>query len=144
MRFHYLPLPEEIAQPFLASGLRRVLATLNGHTLRRAIQGGAETEPFLLVGVGLLRRIGAASGDLVDIRLEPDPNPEEIELAEELVLALEIDEEAAARFYSFTPGRRRSLAHYVNSARRAETRLKRALELAEKIRTHTLHSDRNA
>ncbi|MGY8687067.1 MAG: YdeI/OmpD-associated family protein [Verrucomicrobiales bacterium] len=32
--------------------------------------------------------------------------------------------------------------HYVDSAKRPETRAKRAVELAERIRTHTLHGDK--
>jgi uncharacterized protein YdeI (YjbR/CyaY-like superfamily) len=56
-------------------------------------------------------------------------------------VALEQDEEAAARFYAMTRGRQRSLASYVTSAKREETRVKRAVELAHKLRTRTLYGD---
>ena len=48
---------------------------------------------------------------------------------------------AAARFASLTPGRQRSLAYYVDSAKRDATRIRRALDLAHKLKTHTLYGD---
>ena len=41
-----------------------------------------------------------------------------------------------------TPGRQRGLAYYITSAKTTDTRLKRALEIAHKLRTHTLYGDR--
>ncbi|MEO0973902.1 MAG: YdeI/OmpD-associated family protein, partial [Pseudomonadota bacterium] len=60
---------------------------------------------------------------------------------EEPFAVLAEDEEAATRFETFTPGKQRSLAHHVTSAKRTETRERRAYELARKIRTYTLHGD---
>ena len=74
------------------------------------------------------------------VRCEPDPTPQAVELGEELTEVLAQEPEAAARFYAMTPGRQRSLAHYVLSAKRVDTRIKRALELAYKIKTNTLNS----
>ena len=42
----------------------------------------------------------------------------------------------------FTPGKTRSINHYIVSAKRPETRAKGAVEMTEKIRTHTLHGDK--
>ena len=54
-------------------------------------------------------------------------------------------EDAAAkrRWDEITIGKRRSIVHYINGAKKSETRLKRSLELAEKMRTYTLAGDRN-
>ena len=62
-------------------------------------------------------------------------------MGEELEEVLRQDAEAFARWQTFTTGKKRSLALYVTTAKRIETRIKRALELAEKIRTNQLHSD---
>lgn len=141
-RYHYLPLPQEVAAALLAGGTRRVIATLNGREISRAVVSDGAGRHVLLTGAALLRQVGVTLGDVVHVALRPDPSPEAIELGEELIAALEEDEAAAARFYAMTPGRRRSLASYVTSARRAETRLKRALALAEKLRTFALYGDR--
>ena len=70
-----------------------------------------------------------------------DPNPDAVEIAEELLEALAQDDEARERWETFTPGMQRSVNHYVDSAKRPETRIRRAVEVTEKIRTRTLHGD---
>jgi hypothetical protein len=114
---------------------------MNGHTLRRAIQGKRDEERMLILGRSVLKKIGVKYGDIVTVHLRPDPDPDHVELGEELIAVLNQDPEAADRFYSFTSGKQRSLALYVSQAKRSETRIKRALELAEKIRTNTLYGD---
>ena len=140
-RYHYLPLPDDVADELQAEGVRRLTGTLNGHPFRRAIQGRRDGTRFLILGQSLLRDVGAGYGDTVAVVLRPDPDPDHVELGEELAAVLEQDEEAGARFYGLTPGRQRSLASYVTGAKRVETRVKRALELAHKLRTRTLYGD---
>lgn len=141
LRQHYLPVPPDVAEHYTQGPTRRILATFNGQTFRRAIQNSRDGEYFVLLSRDLLRQIGADYGDTVIVHLVEDPDPDDIELGEEFEAVLDQDEAAAARFYGMTPGRQRSLAYYVTSAKRTETRVKRALELAHKLRTYTLHGD---
>jgi len=141
LRFHYLPLPDDVADALEADGVRVVAATLNGHAFRRAVQRRRDGPRHLVLGQTILRAIRAGYGDAVEVVLRPDPDPGRVDLGEELEAVLAQDEEAAARFFGMTPGRQRSLAYYVTSAKRTETRIKRALELAHKLRTHTLYGD---
>jgi len=140
-RFHFVPIPGEIARTYREAGVRRVIATLNRQPYRRALQSDGEGGLFITLGQDILRDLRVREGDTLRVLLAPDPNPDHIELGDELTAVLEQDEEAAARFFSFTPGRQRSYAYYVTSAKRVETRLKRAMELAHKLRTHTLYGD---
>lgn len=142
LRQPYLPLPAEIADAWQAAGVRRLVGTLNGHPVRRAILGRRDGERYVALSRALLRDLGAEEGGTVRAILEPDPEPDRVDPGEELRAALAQDEAARARFEAMTPGRQRSLAHYVTSARRPETRVRRALELAHKLRTHTLYGDR--
>ncbi len=139
---HYLPIPDEVTDAFRAAGVRRVLATLNGRRYRRALTGSGDGGSRLVVGAALLRDIGARLNDMVHVVLEADPEPDAVDLPEELAAALETDEDAARRFNAMTPGMQRSLSLYVSTAKREETRIRRALELARKLRTNTLHADR--
>ena len=142
LRQHFIPVSPDIAGALMEEGSRRVVATLNGRPYRRAIQNNKDGEYFILLGRGLLREIGAQYGDEVVVELAPDPDPDYVELGEEFSEVLELDEEAAARFFAFTPGKQRGLAYYVNSAKRSETRIKRALEIAHKLKTCTLYGDK--
>ncbi|MEO0557672.1 MAG: YdeI/OmpD-associated family protein [Bacteroidota bacterium] len=140
-RQHYLPLPVDVDAAFRADKVRRVVATLNGLTVRRGIQNRKASGRHLALSRDLMRQLEVAYGDLVEVEMQADPNPDHVDLGE-LAAALEADPEAKARFDTFTPGRQRGLAHYVTSAKRPETREGRAAELTRKIRTHTLHADR--
>ena len=142
---HALVVPTPIADAVLASGTRRVLVALAGDTLRRAVQsrrlddGGREH--LIVLSGALVRDLGLRVGARLPVTLALDPEPDDLGLPDELVAALDLDPEAAARFYAMTPGRQRSLAHHVASAKRDATREARALDLATKLRTHTLYGD---
>jgi len=138
-RMHYVPVPPEIADAL--GGAVRVVATVGDHTSRRAIQHRGGGGFMLVVGLTVLREAGLAYGDTALVTLAPDPDPDRIDLGE-LADALAADDEARARWETFTPGRQRSMAYYVTSAKRPETRAARAREIAHKLATHTLWGDR--
>lgn len=141
MRFHALVIPDDIADAYEKAGITRVIACLNGAESRRAIQRKRDGRRLLVLGRDALKEAGVDVGDAVEVELHPDAKPDEIDLGDEFAEVLAQDDEARARWETFTIGRRRSLAYYVTSAKRSDTRLKRALELAERIRTNTLFGD---
>ena len=96
---------------------------------------------MLILGTGVMRAIGVATGDTIFADLSPDSEPDRVDLGDEFEAVLAADADASERFFSFTPGKQRSLAFHVTSAKRPETRIRRALDLAEKIRTYTLYGD---
>ncbi|MFK7844503.1 MAG: YdeI/OmpD-associated family protein [Rhodothermales bacterium] len=144
LKQHYAPVPVEIAEAVIKTGSRRVIVVINGKTIRRAVQNSKHGEFFMLLGQSLLKEIGVVLGDDLAISLKPDPDPDFVELGEEFAEVLEMDEAASTRFFSFTPGKQRGLATHVNGAKREETRIKRALEIAHKIKTFTLYDDRKS
>ena len=141
-KHHYVPIPMEIADELHKAGIRRVIVELNGREYRRAIMGRKDGERYVVVSKEMMKEIDVAFGDTALVNLRPDPDPDRVELCEELVGVLDQDEEAAERFYGMTPGRRRSFNLHVSSSKRSETRIKRALELAHKLRTNMLYGDR--
>lgn len=138
-RMHYVPLPAEVDDAL--GDARIVVGTLGGVPFRRTVHGRGDGAPHLVFGRKALADAGLAYGATAEVELEPASDPEAVHLPPELEAALAQDPEAAARFVSFTPGRQRSLGVYVDEAKRPATREKRALELAHKIRTHTLYGD---
>jgi Bacteriocin-protection, YdeI or OmpD-Associated len=141
---HGLPLPLALTAELKARKLRRLMGTLNGKPFDLAPMGRAgEEEKYLLISRQTLRALKAKAGTSVAVVCQPDETPDEIALPEELLEVFYLEPEAAARFQAMTPGRQRSLAYYVKSAKGVDTRIKRALELAKKLRTHTLYGDLN-
>ena len=94
-----------------------------------------------MVNLSYLRDIGVIPGDIVEVSIWSDPNPDAVDLCEEFRIALDQDKEASDRFYSLSVGKRRSIAYYPNSAKRVETRIKRSIEICHKLRTKTLGMD---
>ena len=140
VRMHYVPLPADIDDAL--DGARIVVGTLGEVPFRRTVHGRGNGTPHLRFGRAVLRQAGLAYGDTALVALRPALDPDAVHLPPELVAALEQDPEAAARFATFTPGRQRSLGVHVDQAVRPETRERRALDIAHKTRTHTLHGDR--
>ncbi len=142
LRHHVLPVPDAVGSAWRKAKIRRLVGTLNGQPVKRALQSHADGGFFLLLGQVLLRELGLKRGSRVQVVLGPDPEPEALDIPEEFALVLAQDEAARTRWESLTLGMQRSLAYYVSSAKQEPTRIKRALDLALKLRTRTLHSDR--
>ncbi len=140
LRYHYFPVPAEIAACLQESGSKRVVVTIKGNTYRRALQS-TKKAPCVIVGLDLLREVSCSLGDVIAVKIISDPEADVIEMGEEFTEVLKQDPDASKRFYSMTIGQRRSLAYYATSAKRSDTRVKRAFELARKLRTYTLNSD---
>ncbi len=141
MNPHGIPVPNEISGIYRDAGIRRLLVRIKGHEMRRGLQGSHEFGSHLVVGLELLKEIGVGLGDEVTVEVEPDPTPDRVDVCDELLIALEQDEEAKRRWETMSSGKQRSIAHHVTSAKRDETRIKRALDIAMKLRTRTLHGD---
>ena len=142
MKHHVVIVPEKIAEEFATENITRILLTIDAHRWRRAIQNKRDGRRYVVLGKEMLRQAGVSRGDHMHVTIEQDTDPDHIEMAAEFTAVLEQDPEALARWETFTVGKKRSLALYVSGAKRSETRIKRSLELAEKIRTRTLHGDR--
>lgn len=143
MRYHAVPVPDAVAEKLKAAGSRRVLATIGAHTFRRGLMNHAEGDSYIVLGGDILKTCGLREGSAVVVTLAPDPEPDALEMPECFALVLEQDDEARSRWESFPVGRRRSLLHYITSAKTEATQIKRSWDLAEKIRTRSLHGDKS-
>lgn len=86
----------------------------------------AELEPVI---VSYLRE----AMSYAEAGIKPPKAQREIELPNELVEALECDPELADAFHALTPGRQRSYAINLNSAKKSETRIARIAKFRDKI-----------
>ncbi|WKD49672.1 YdeI/OmpD-associated family protein [Microbulbifer spongiae] len=65
--------------------------------------------------------------------IKPPKIKRDIEIPEELVEAMDVDPELAEAFQALTPGRQRSYAINLNSAKKSETRISRIAKFRDKI-----------
>jgi hypothetical protein len=141
MPFHILPVPDEAAAAWKKAKVRRLIGTVNGHAINRALMNHADGGSFLIVNRDFMKEAGINLKTPAVLAFQPDPAPDRLDLPEEFRLALDQDDAARARWDTFKPGRQRSLLVYITGAKTEPTRIKRALDLAQKIRTHALYSD---
>jgi len=119
----------------VGEGARRfpVVATVNGYTWRTSVT--RMKGEFLL---GLSREVrqnaGVEAGDEVEVVLELDRAPREVEVPEALAAALAADPDARVSFEGMAFTHRKEYARWVAEARKEETRQRRAQQALEMIR----------
>ncbi len=123
---HFVAVPDAVVAELGLEGGGRVRGALNEVAFSRVLQRRDDGSVYLRFGEGWLRDAGAHPGERVTVLLQPDPDPNHVEVPAELAEALEAHPEASAAWASFTPGRRRTLAYGVERAKRPETRRLRA------------------
>jgi Bacteriocin-protection, YdeI or OmpD-Associated/Domain of unknown function (DUF1905) len=119
----------------VGEGARRfpVVATVNGYTWRTSVaRMGGE---FLL---GLSKEVrqgaGVEAGDEVEVAIELDTAPREVEVPEALAAALAADPQAKASFDRLAFSHRKEYARWVGEAKQEETRQRRVQQALEMIR----------
>jgi hypothetical protein len=110
-----------------------VVATINGYTWRTSVtRMGGE---FLL---GLNRQVrrgaGVEAGDEVEVSVELDTAPQEVEVPGALTAALAADPQAKASFEHLAFSHRKEYARWIAEARQEETRQRRVQQALEMIR----------
>jgi hypothetical protein len=120
----------------IGEGAKRfpVRATINGHSFRTTVT--RMRGEFLL---GLNREVresaGAEAGDNVEVAIELDTAPREVDVPEALANALADDPAARATFDALSFTHRKEYARWVAEAKRAETRDRRVAKTLEELRT---------
>jgi hypothetical protein len=117
-------IPPEAVEALGAGKRPKVLVTINGYTYRNsiAVMGGS-----FMIGVSSEHRrpAGVAGGDTVDVDLELDTAPREVEVPPELASALAADTAAQSAFDKLSYSNRLWHALQVTGTNNPETRARR-------------------
>ena len=110
-----------------------VLATINGHTWRTTV---TRMHGEYLLGLSRAVRDGAGveAGDSVEVALELDTAPREVEPPEDLAKALAGDPIARSVFEGLAYTHRKEYARWIEEAKREETRERRVTQAVEMLR----------
>ena len=125
--------PDEVVESLGAGKRPAVRVTLNGYTYRStvAVMGGA-----YMVGLSAENRAGsgAAGGDEVDVDIELDTAPREVEVPPELSAALDAEPEARRTFDGLSYSNKSWHVLQVTGAKTDETRQRRLTKSIEALR----------
>ena len=110
-----------------------VVATVNSYTWRTSV---ARMGGEFLLGLNKEVRQGAGveAGDEVEVAVELDTAPREVDVPAELAAALRADPEAAAAYEKLSFTHRKEYARWVAEAKQQETRQRRVQRALEMIR----------
>ena len=113
-----------------------VRVTVGGHTYRStvAVMGGAFMIPLSAENRALA---GVSAGDEVDVEVELDTAPREVEVPPDLAAALDADAAARSAFDALSYSNRRRWVLSVEDARTAQTRQRRIDKVVSTLRTPT-------
>jgi hypothetical protein len=110
-----------------------VVATVNGHTWRTSITR-MRGEFVLGLSRAVRQEAGVEAGDTVEVELELDAAPREVEVPAALAAALEGDPSARAAFEALAYTHRKEYAVWVQEAKREDTRQRRVAQALEMLR----------
>jgi Bacteriocin-protection, YdeI or OmpD-Associated/Domain of unknown function (DUF1905) len=125
----------------VGEGARRfpVVATVNGYTWRTSV---ARMGGEFLLGLNQEVRQGAGvqAGDKVEVTVELDAAPREVEVPEALAAVLAADPQAKAAFDRMAFTHRKEYARWVAEAKQEQTRQRRVQQALEMIRARKTRS----
>jgi hypothetical protein len=111
----------------------RVRGDVNGFEFRTSLFPDARGGFHLLVNRAMLAGAGAGLGDKAEFRLEPDLEPREAELPDELAVLLDEEAGLSAWYGKLTEYTRREIGKWVIGVKSNEARMRRAEQMAERL-----------
>jgi hypothetical protein len=135
----HIVFPFNVESEFGVKGTVRILGTLNGIEFDRALMPCGDGDHLIIIGPEIRRAAKIQPGSTVKVVLWRNPNPNALNLPEELVAALEQVPEAQEAFEKLKPGMKRSIVYWIDSAKRPETRVNRAVEVLRRFESGTFY-----
>ncbi len=119
----------------MGEGAKRfpVRATVNGYTWRTTVTP-MRGEYLLGLSRAVREAAGVEAGARVDVKLELDRAPREVELPQALAAALNGDAAARAAFEALSFTHRKEYARWIAEAKREDTRERRVARALERLR----------
>jgi hypothetical protein len=133
----YLVVPFDVRQVFGSAAQVRVKGTLGGVSFHSTLLPRGGGTHILVVNKTLRDRTAVKPGDSVQVTIEREEAPVEelagVDIPEELGQALRRDPRARESFERLAPSHRKEYVRWVDEARRAETRTRRAARAVEML-----------
>ena len=128
-----IPVPDEVVAALGPDKRPAVVVTIGDFTYRTTVgsMGGVYKVP---VSADNRQKAGVSAGDEVEVDIELDTAPREIEVPADLGQALSGAAEARRFFDGLTASQKRAYVTWIESAKKAETRDRRVVEAVDMLR----------
>jgi hypothetical protein len=127
-----IEVPDDVVAALGPGSRPPVTVTVGGHSYRTTV---ARMGGRFLVPLSAENRTaaGVAAGDQVDVGIEPDTAPREVEVPADLTEALAKDDTAKATFDGLSYTHRKEWVRWVEEAKKADTRATRLAKTVEAL-----------
>ena len=133
----HLPVPDLIAQTFLAEGAKRVVCTLNEKVeFQCGLIAKGEGSYCIMVNKKIRDQLGLKAGSAARVSLRKDESEYGLPMPEELAEVLAQDEEGNRLFHALTPGKLRTLLYIVGHVKNTDARIGRAFTIVEHLKAN--------
>ena len=128
-----IEVPESVVAALGSGNRPPVTVTIGGHSYRTTV---ARMGGRFLIPLSAENRTaaGVAAGDLVDVGIEPDTAPREVDVPADLAEVLARDDAARATFDGLSFTHRKEWVRWVEEAKKPETRATRVTRTVESLR----------
>lgn len=131
----YVIFPHDVFALFGKRGEVRVLGTVNGVPMDRALMPTGRGVHVLVLGQDLRKKAKVTAGDEARFEVWLNPKPHEIPLPDELRETLDFLPDFKQGWERMRPGMQRSICIWLNSAKTTATRAKRIAEVLRRFET---------
>lgn len=114
----------------------RIIFSINGKgRISRALMPDGNGDYFILINKAICKTYDLEPDEEVALLIEPDDSEYGMALPEELAELWAVDEDAYRVFHLMTPGKQRSLIYQIAKPKGAETRIKKAVQISEYLKS---------
>lgn len=139
MVHHVIHVPEEVAARFRqAKGPVRILCSIEGQEEFPCALNPRGNNYVIIASKELIRQHRLKPDVSFSVSIRKDLN-DGLLLPEELLEVLNQDEWGSQIFDNLLPGRKRGYIYYIRQAKSIDTRIKRAIEIIEKLKKESSH-----
>jgi hypothetical protein len=128
----FIEVPQEIAEDLFDRFPGRALITIHNADFHGGVLKRKDGYYLVQLGRSTLKKVKAIYGETVEVKMSADDSEYGYEMPEEMQVLLDQDDEGRRVWEATTPGMKRSLLHYVNSAKSTDVRIKRAILILQR------------
>lgn len=134
--FH-LKVPEDIYQSFADQKIKRVLMQINdSEKLHAGFMPEGNGKYFLMLSKDVMKKLQLAINQTVEVKIEKDTTKYGMPISEEMKELLELDPDGETYFHKLTPGKIRSLLHFVNKFKSSDKRIEKSVIILEHLKAN--------
>jgi hypothetical protein len=129
----FVEIPFDVEREF-GSKRPKIRAMIEGVPYRGILTRMGSEYHMLIILKGIREQIGKTFGDQIEITVEPDTEPRQIEIPKDLMKEFKKDKDAKAFFDKLSYTHRKEYVTWINEAKKEETRQNRIAKTIEMLK----------